>query len=247
MIASLPMYDRPETAAANNRLWQGVRDRLGHGPDHLSREGDVWDHWQSPDLILSQTCGYPYRARLHGRVTLVGTPVLDLPDCPPGYYYSVFVVRDDDPRAAPKDFATDRLAYNEALSQSGWAAPQAYAIAQGFSFSNPVHSGAHRASALAVAENHADIAALDALSWQMMQRYDPFAAKLRVLAQTTPTPTLPYITAFGRDPAPVFAALGSAISGLSKGDRTTLGINGLIRIKSETYLAQPNPAPPPPN
>ena len=25
MIAALPMYDRPETAAANDRLWQAMR------------------------------------------------------------------------------------------------------------------------------------------------------------------------------------------------------------------------------
>jgi len=247
MIASLPMYDRPETSAANDRLWQGVRAHLGYGPDHLCRAGDVWDHWQSPDLILSQTCGYPYRARLHGKVTLVGTPVLNLPDCVPGQYCSVFVVRADDPRAAPRDFSEARFAYNEALSQSGWAAPQTYAADRGFTFCNPVPSGAHRASAQAVAENRADIAALDALSWQMMQRHDPFAANLRVLARTKPSPTLPYICALGRDPAPIFEALQSAISGLSQDDRATLGITGLTRITAEAYLAQPNPPPPPPN
>ena len=245
MIASLPMYDRTETRTANDRLWQGVRAKLGQGPDHLTRSGDVWDHWQSPDLILSQTCGYPYRARLHGRVTLVGTPVPDLPDCPPGYYYSVFVARADDAREMPGDFATARFAYNEALSQSGWAAPQTYAAAHGFAFSNPVQSGAHRASARAVAENRADIAALDALSWRMMTRYDPFAASLRVLARTAATPALPYITAPGRDPVAIFDALSSAISGLSDDDRKTLGISGLIWIGPEAYLAQPDPPPPP--
>ncbi|SLN09816.1 ABC transporter, phosphonate, periplasmic substrate-binding protein [Roseovarius gaetbuli] len=247
MIASLPMYDRPETVAANDRLWQAVRTHLGYGPDQLTRGGDPWDHWQSPDLIVSQTCGYPYRARLHGKVTLVGTPVLDLPDCPPGQYYSVFVARADDPRAGPRDFGEARFAYNEALSQSGWATPQTYAAAHGFTFSNPVQSGAHRASARAVAENRADIAALDALSWKMMQRHDPFAATLRVLARSDPTPTLPYITALGRDRAPIFAALQSAISGLSQDDRATLGIIGVTRIAAETYLGQPNPPPPPPN
>ena len=40
MIASLPMYDRPETAAANDRLWQGVRERLGQGLN-ISRAGAI--------------------------------------------------------------------------------------------------------------------------------------------------------------------------------------------------------------
>lgn len=245
MIASLPMYDRAETAAANDALWQGVRAALGHGPATLNRDGDLWGHWHSPDLLLSQTCGYPYRARLHGKVTLVGSPVLDLPDCPPGFYYSVLVVRADDSRAQPEDFASARLAYNDALSQSGWAAPQNWAAARGFIFSNPIHTGAHRASALAVAEGRADIAALDALSWQLMQAHDPFTAGLRVLAHTEPTPALPYITALGRDAESLSAALDTAIAALPAAQRTTLGLKGLTSVPAAEYLALPNPAPPP--
>ncbi|MGX0976408.1 ABC-type phosphate/phosphonate transport system substrate-binding protein [Roseovarius sp. MBR-51] len=245
MIASLPMYDRPETAAANDALWQGVHAALGHGPDTLDRDGEVWTHWLSPDLLLSQTCGYPYRARLHGRVTLVGSPVLDLPDCPPGLYYSVLVARADDPRERPEDFATARLAYNDALSQSGWAAPQNWAAARGFAFGNPVHTGAHRASAMAVAEGRADIAALDALSWQFMQAYDQFPKHLRVLGRTDPTPALPYITALGRDAEQLHAALKDAINALPASLRTTLGLTGVTHIPAEDYLALPNPASPP--
>ncbi len=101
MIASLPMYDRPSTRAANDRLWQGIRDRLRvagqPAPEALTRSGSPWDHWQHPELILSQTCGLPYRAQLVGQVTLIASPVHDL-DCPPGHYFSVIVARADDPR-----------------------------------------------------------------------------------------------------------------------------------------------------
>ena len=68
MIASLPMYDRPETAAANDRLWQGVRERLGQGPEHLTRGGDLWAQWQSPDLIL----GPKLRGRTFKTASLCG-------------------------------------------------------------------------------------------------------------------------------------------------------------------------------
>lgn len=245
MIASLPMYDRPETAAAHDALWQGIRAILGKGPMRLTRDGDLWDHWLNPNLLLSQTCGYPYRARLHGHVTLVGSPVLDLPDCPPGFYHSVFVARADDPRARPEDFATARLAFNDALSQSGWAAPQNWAAARGFAFTNPIRTGAHRASALAVAEGRADIAALDALSWHLMQAYDPFTAGLRVLGHTEPTPALPYITARQFEAAALRAALEEAFRSLPKAVRKTLGVKGITYIAAEDYLALPNPAPPP--
>lgn len=247
MIASLPMYDRPETVAANDRLWAEIRATLEDGPDRLTRDCDLWAQWQSPDLLLSQTCGYPYRARLHGQVALVGTAVHDLPDCPPGYYYSVLVARADDSRALPQDYARARFAYNEALSQSGWAAPQTWAAQRGFAFSNPVRTGAHRASARAVAEGRADIAALDAVTWQIMCRHDTFAAGLRVLARTDPTPALPYITARHRDPAALRDALRHAVATLGAEDRAALCLAGLTVIPAQDYLATPNPAPPPSN
>ena len=178
---------------------------------------------------------------------LVGTPVLALPECPPGHYCSAIVIRADDPRDTPEAFATARFAYNEALSQSGWAAPQNWATARGFTFSNPVKTGAHRASAMAVAEGRADIAAIDALTWDILRRHDRFTDTLRVLARTDPTPALPYITAQANDPAPLFDGLQMAIAGLSQDDRTTLGITGLIRLPATDYLAVPNPPPPPPN
>lgn len=247
MIAALPMYDRPETAAANDRLWQGMRAGLGRGPETLTRDGDLWNIWQSPDLLIAQTCGYPFRARLHPHVQLVGTPVLALPDCPPGHYCSAIVIRADDPRDTPEAFAAAPFAYNATLSQSGWAAPQTWAAARGFTFSNPVKTGAHRASAMAVSEGRADIAAIDALTWEILRKYDRFTDDLRVLARTDPTPALPYITAQANDPAPLFDALQTAIAGLSQPDRTTLGITGLTRLPASDYLAVPNPPPPPPN
>ncbi|MBE0452333.1 MAG: PhnD/SsuA/transferrin family substrate-binding protein [Roseovarius sp.] len=244
MIASLPMYDRPETAAANDRLWQGVRARLGQGPAQLARGGDPWAHWQSPDLILSQTCGLPYRARLHDRLSLVATPVYDLPDCPEGFYYSVFVVRAGDLRAAPHDFAGAALACNEPLSQSGWAAPQAHAAAQGFAFGRILMTGAHRLSGQAVAEGRADIAAIDALTWALMQRHDAIARDLRVIGRTAPGPGLPYVTARHRDPEPIRAALAGALAALSAADRATLGLRGIVYLSPETYRALPIPHPP---
>jgi ABC-type phosphate/phosphonate transport system substrate-binding protein len=205
----------------------------------------MWTDWQSPDLILSQTCGYPFRTRLHGKVTLVASPILDLPDCPAGHYYSVLVARADDPRQTPEEFGTAPLAYNDALSQSGWAAPQNWAAARGFAFTNPIRTGAHRASAVAVAEGRADIAALDALTWRLLQAHDPITRHLRVLGRTDPTPALPYITALGHDADRVRDALASAFAALPETARTTLGIKGVIHIPAEAYLAVPNPAPPP--
>ncbi|WP_137702039.1 phosphate/phosphite/phosphonate ABC transporter substrate-binding protein [Marimonas lutisalis] len=246
MIAALPMYDRPETAAANDRLWQAIRAHLGHGPQALTRDMDVWDIWQNPDLLLAQTCGYPYRARLHGAVTLVGTPDYGLPGCPPGHYCSVFVARADDPVDTLDAFSGRRFAYNEALSQSGWAAPATHMAGLGLAPGPLIKTGAHRASARAVAEGRADFAALDAVTWTLIQAHDSFAANLREITRTRPTPGLPLITAKTRDPAPLFAATRQAIADLSDADRPLLHIRDLIAIPARAYLDVPNPPPPRP-
>lgn len=248
MIAALGMYDRAETAGANDRLWAGIRDRLRAAglaaPDNLTRgEGAYWPAWQSPDLVLSQTCGFPFRARLHGHVTLVGTPDYGLPDCPPGHYCSVFVARADDPRTLP-DLAQGRFAYNEALSQSGWAAPVNHVATMGLRLRPAVQSGAHRASAAAVAEGRADLAALDAVTWALMRRWDPVVGALREVARTAPTPGLPLITAPGRDPAPIAQAVAGAMDALSPEDRDTLHLRGLVHIPAARYLAVPTPPTP---
>lgn len=251
MIASLPMYDRPETAAANDRLWSGIaralRARGISAPGALDRETEVWDAWLSPDLLLSQTCGFPYRARLHGRVTLVATPHCDLPGVPPGYYCSVLVARRGDSRRRLEDFGGATLAYNEALSQSGWAAPSAAAAEAGIAFGACVATGAHRASARAVAEGAADLAAIDALTWRMIRRWDAVAAELDEIGTTAPTPALPWITALGTDGALIAGALGEALGDLDAADRDTLGILGCLRIPPEAYLAVPIPPAPPAN
>lgn len=248
MIASLPMYDRPETAGANDRFWRAIaaalRDRGIDAPAALDRKRDLWETWLSPDLLLSQTCGFPYRARLHGKVALVATPVLDLPGAPPGHYYSVLVARRGDPRRDLSDFDGATLAYNDPLSQSGWAAPAAHARAAGIAFGRVLETGAHRASARAVAEGRADIAAIDALTWRTIRRWDDFARDLAEIGRTAPTPALPWITAIGHDPAPIAAAIGEAIARLSPVDRDTLGIEGALRIGPEAYLAVPTPPPP---
>lgn len=244
MIAALPMYDRRETAAANDAFWTAIRDTLGAGPKHLSRDIDLWDIWQSPDLIFAQTCGYPYRARLHGHVTLIGTPDYGVKDCPAGYYNSVFIARRDDPRGDLSEFSSARFAYNEPMSQSGWAAPMTHMATLGLTFATPIQSGGHLKSAQMVAQRQADIAAIDAVTWAMIQRYDSFAQSLHVVAKTAPSPGLPYIAAKGADKIGTFLALQTAISEISSPIRDQLQIKGIVDIPAVNYLEIPTPLPP---
>lgn len=249
MIAALGMYDRAETAAANDRLWMlirdGLRDRGFEAPDALTR-GDLayMPGWTSPDLLLSQTCGLPFRARLHDQVTLIGTPDYGVEGCPPGFYRSVLVARADDRRNDLGKFAGARLAYNDGLSQSGWAAPLARAAALGLRFGETLETGGHRLSMLAVAEGGADIAALDAVTWRLLQRWEPAAVRVKVVGLTDPTPGLPLISRAGASVQAIFAAVSAAIAALSPEDRDTLCLKGLVSIPVADYLALPLPPTP---
>lgn len=245
MIASLPMYARPELREAHDTFWGLLRDALRSSgitaPDALDHEIGVWEAWESPELCFSQTCNFPYRAKLHNKVTLIGAADYGLEDAAPGYYYSVFVVRASDAMKTPEDFADARFAFNEELSQSGWAAPQLWAEKQGFSFQPHLKSGAHVASARAVADGKADIAALDAMSWRLISKYEWFAQNLKIIGRTDHTPALSFITRRDQDPAPYRAAFTEALERLASPHKTALGLQGIVAIPKANYIKLPTP------
>ncbi len=245
MIASLAMYAHPKLTGAHERYWDLIRDRLGsvgiRAPEILSQTCAEFDVWNDPELVLSQTCGLPYRLWLHNKVALVGTPDFGVNGCQPGYYRSAFLVRAEDPRPNLAAFEDSVFAYNQTFSQSGYAAPWAHTTKRGFWFKDQLHCSQHLESARAVALAQADIASLDAISWRLIQRYESFADKLRVLEWTIPTPGLPYITARVSDASAVFEAIRLAISDLDPIDKEALGIRRLVAIPKSTYLGVENP------
>ena len=103
MTASLPMYQFHGTAKANDAWWAGVRQELvargmENPPQDLLKVDDRVVHWSDPDLVLSQTCGYPLLYALGAKVHLVATPCYDAPGCDGHNYSSVLLVRNDDTR-----------------------------------------------------------------------------------------------------------------------------------------------------
>jgi len=236
------MYDWTEVRDETDALWSAVRARLGGtGPRAVDRATDMWAAWRSPDLFLGQTCGFPYRTALHGRATLVGTPDYGLPGLEPGYYQSVMVARTDEAGADWRDFLDRRLAINGPDSQSGWAAPQNMAAEASGRFTRVRETGSHRQSAEDVAAGHADIAAIDAVTWRLVERFRPdVVRRLTILTRTPPTPGLPFITGRATLAPALFDALGAAIATLPS---STTGLRGIVAIPAEAYLAVPVPAP----
>ena len=249
MLATLPMYLRAETRVAHDAVWALTRDALR---DHGHPAPDALDHvtchtttWARPDLILGQICNLPYRAHAHANTHRIGTCDYGLPDTLAGYYYSHLVVRADDPRDTPAAFAHARLAINEADSHSGWGAAWTYAHAHKFAFTNAVITGAHSASARAIADGHADIAAIDAISWRMIEAYDSTAPRLRIIARTPASPGQTLITARTNDPAPIRAALTQALTALPPAHQDTLMLRALTDLPDAAYHDMPLPDAPP--
>ncbi len=245
-LVSLGMYARPETRGATGRLWSLIAEEYGAGPARMAPDDEAEEAWLAPDLLLAQTCGLPFRHHLKDRVTLVGTPDYGVPGCLPGYYRSCVVVRRDDARKELAEFRGARLAVNSLMSQSGWAAIENHLSETGAAFSfyeRRLETGSHAASAQAVARGEAALAAIDAVTWALLERHEPWVRGLAVLTRTRPTPGLPLITRAGNDPAPLFAAITAAIARLGAPDRAALMLRGLVAIPKEHYLAEPIPFP----
>lgn len=247
MIASLPMYDRPENAAAHDVLWELIRDGLRtrgiDAPDSLDREVAHDDGWARPDLVLGQICNLPYRARFRDRVTLIGASDYGLDGTEAGFYRSLFIVRNDDPALTLSDAMDYPFAYNEALSNSGWGAPQQTAMAQGGSLNPCLRTGAHRDSLRAVAEGRADLAAIDAITLRNLRRWMPEAGQVRVIGETMATPGMSFITRAGQDPAPYRAAIAAAIAALPADASAILGLKGIVTLSPTAYDLPMPPSP----
>ena len=233
------MYDRPANAAAHDAFWMLVRDGLRcagiNAPNALDHDIDCMDGWGRPDLVLGQICNLPLRAHFLDKVTMIGAADYGLPDCPAGHYNSVFIVHRSAQGQTPADFANARFVTNALMSQSGYGAPVAWAAAQGFQFSAPLISGAHGTSVQMVADGQADIAAIDAQTWRMLQLHTEATRNLRVIGKTAASPCMTFITRLGQDPAPYFEAITTAIAGLKAKDAAILGLRGIITLPQADY------------
>ncbi len=203
MRVALQMYDLPELKWATDALAAQLlinfrRAGFIEVPYSLDRDGDYKAQWSEPDLLFAQTCGYPFVSFLRGQVRYVATPSYSAPHCVGFRYCSLLLVRADDPARALADLRGRRAAINRSYSQSGYNVLR-HAVAPlargGRFFSEVVETGGHGASAAAVLEDRADIAALDAVSFALFAKYRPDSvAGLRVIGRSATAPNLPFIT-----------------------------------------------------
>ncbi|WP_340148937.1 PhnD/SsuA/transferrin family substrate-binding protein [uncultured Sneathiella sp.] len=199
-IALLPMYDWPEVHDATNEYWNTLREALAEQgftpPEYLSRPDDPFPLWRSPQLLIAQTCGLPFVDHLSADVSLIGTPAYDI-DCGAGSYYSVIVVHNDSGIETCADLDGAVFAYNDPLSQSGAAAFFSHFHASGIPLNKIARFErvmSHRNAIQQLSERKVDVAAIDAVTWELAMRHERATGCLRIIGQTLPTPGLPYIT-----------------------------------------------------
>ncbi len=239
-VASLPMYEIAETAAATDAWWTGIAGHfaaagLTDPPAGLARPGKGTAFWLRPDLLFSQTCGYPFVASLAGKVSLLATPCYDAPGCDGPDYCSLVIVREDAPRGSFRDLRGSRCAVNSMDSWSGHHALRlliALEGGQGGPFCRATATGSHAASIAAVAGGQADFAAIDCVTHATLVRHRPPAvAATRVLCRTPAMPGLPLIAgraATARDIAAMREGLAAAAADPELADaRKAFGIVGM--------------------
>lgn len=247
MIAALPMYEFPATAPALDAVWAEVARRLNlagvEAPASLARGVDRHATWRAKDLVLGQTCGYPYRHGLQEFVEIVATPVFALEGCEGASHVSFLVARDDDPRIGLAEFRGARAAINGYDSNTGMNLLRASVapIAGGRPFFVSVAvTGAHVASLAAVAAGEADIAAIDCVTFGLVARDEPARLQgLRVLGRTPRSPCLPFIVSRALPEATRTAVREGLFASLAeselKGAWERLGIVGLEVLPADAY------------
>lgn len=221
MIASLSMYDWPELRAQTDAFWNALRERLAakglNASQALTRGDDAEALWLDPSLLFSQTCGYPFATQLRDKVRYVATPRYSVKGCEGATYSSAIIGHRDDQHTALADYVGARVAYNAKNSLSGYRCLKADVLGDAID-ADPLISGGHRNSICAVAEERADIAAVDAVCWQLAQQFEPEAvSKLKVIGWTELRPALPFITSLQSSPSMV-DAMRAALAEVARDD-----------------------------
>ncbi|MCE4072338.1 MULTISPECIES: phosphate/phosphite/phosphonate ABC transporter substrate-binding protein [Pseudomonas] len=197
-LAELPMYTAPEVIRSASEAW------IARTLDLLDVRREPWPGddlhalFLAPQLLLTQTCGYPLMTALRGQVRLIGRPDFDLPYSTGGEHCSLLLVREDEPRKDLDALRGCRGAANNPDSNTGMNLLR-HALApwqDGGRYFGELHwSGSHRQSLAWLREGRVDLIAIDSVTFAYLALHSPEETTgVRLLQCSAPSPTLPYIT-----------------------------------------------------
>jgi ABC-type phosphate/phosphonate transport system substrate-binding protein len=235
MIASLPMYDWPEVREATDAWWHAIAHNLAIAFP-LDRTDPHTALWKRPDLLLSQTCGYPFTHEFAGKLKLVATPHYAADGCAGPDYQSIVLARR---KGTLESFRGTTAAVNNADSMSGMLALKlvfAPLARSGHFFGRVIATGGHIRSMNAVRDGAADVCSIDAVCVAMARRYRPKDLEgLVEVARSPMVPGLPYVTIAG-DVERLRGALDRAIADPALREfRDQLFLSGISRLAVEDY------------
>ncbi|GAU05663.1 phosphate/phosphite/phosphonate ABC transporter substrate-binding protein [Burkholderia stabilis] len=251
-IAALPMYNvTPRHAVLWRALLRDALDAFANagGPAGVALPDEPFDDlhalWRRDDLLLSQTCGYPYRMLgLRDRVHLVATPVFDAEGCNGARYRSMLVVSARVHAGGATTLAACRglrAAFNGGDSHSGMnalrhaVAPHAH---DGRFFGSVTPFGSHLNALRALASGEADCAAIDCVTFAYVRDALPDLLKeIRIIGTTASAPGLPFIASRALEETQVAAlrdALDRAVAADAERSRV-LRLKGFERLSPDDY------------
>jgi len=213
LIASLGMYDHPRQYDANDAIWDAIsrilRAKGIDAPLKLDRSRPIDEVWRDSNLLFGHACGYPLVSEADLALRVIGVPVYDVPDCELGQHLSYIVTRRDDSAPALRNYLGRRAAINSRRSNTGFNLFRATIaeLADGRPFFGEViETGSHRASVHALIWGDADVAAIDAVTFTALRRYEPETmVALRIIAKTPSSPAPPFVTSLATERAVVVA------------------------------------------
>jgi ABC-type phosphate/phosphonate transport system substrate-binding protein len=234
--ASLPMYNFPEMRDVNARFWEALRGLLREGglgdvPEHLTFERRPVPDRLETHMLFSQTCGYPLETVFAGQAIRLGAPIYDVPGCAGPTHRAFFVVRDDSPAQSLADLKGGVFLLNSPVSNSGMNLPRrALAeIAGGKPFFREIiETGGHPASLDRLLRGEGDAASIDCVTYAFWRLYRPgAAAQVRILAETPPSPAIPFVTSVATPPK-IVDILHAALHKLVSNPRYATARAGLL-------------------
>jgi ABC-type phosphate/phosphonate transport system substrate-binding protein len=246
--ASLPMYNLPEMRAVNARFWEALRGLLAESgvadlPEALEYAHPPVPQRIGPEVLFTQTCGYPLETIYRGQAIRLGTPCYTAPGCDGPTHCGIFVVPKGSPAVALRDLAGAVFLLNSRHSNSGMNLPRRAVaeIAGGRPFFGEViETGSHPGNLDRIARGDGDVTAVDCVTYAFWRHYRPeVAANVRVLAQTPPSPAIPFVTSV-QTPATTVAALRRALHDLAGlphygSGRAGLMIADIVDVPDDPY------------